>query len=93
VSVFSSPGCGVRDHAGFTAPDHPLALHEHAAQALEGQRGYPRTWTCQGYPEQVQGEGEQVEGDQDDRRRHHRLCSLLDPSAGSNLLLNFDENF
>ena len=42
---------------------HPLALHEHAAPSVEGQRGYARTRTRQGHPQQVQGQGEQDEGD------------------------------
>ena len=79
--LFSSGG-RLRHDVGFAAAEHPLAVHEHAAQALEGQRGDPRSGTCPRHPEQVQGEGEQDESDPHDHRRHHRLHLVLDPASG-----------
>ena len=65
-----------------------MAVHEHAAQAMEGQRGNTRSGSCPRHPEQVQGEREQDEGDQNDHRRHHRFRTLLDSSPGFEILFS-----
>ena len=86
VSTFFPGGC-VCHHVGSAAADHPVAVHEHAVEALERKRGNSRTRSGPRHPQQVQGQGEQDESDENDHRGHHRFRHLLDSSAGLNIVL------